>query len=118
MEFRPPDATGNIYLAMAAQLMAGIDGIKRRIDPSDHGFGPIDEDVFSLPPEEAARIGQLPSSLEEAMNALEADHQFLLEGDVFNPALIERWIRTKRDKEILPVRARPHPYEVMLYFDV
>lgn len=118
MEFRPPDATGNIYLSMAAQLMAGIDGIKRQIEPSDHGFGPIDEDVFSLPPEEAAKIGQLPTSLTEALAALEADHDFLLEGDVFNHALIERWIQTKIEKEVQPVRARPHPYEVMLYFDI
>ena len=118
MEFRPPDATGNIYLSMAAQLMAGIDGIKRQIEPSDHGFGPIDEDVFSLPPDEAAKIGQLPTSLTEALAALEDDHAFLLEGDVFNEALIERWIRTKLEKEVQPVRARPHPYEVMLYFDI
>ncbi|MFW6205807.1 MAG: type I glutamate--ammonia ligase [Gemmatimonadota bacterium] len=118
MEFRPPDATGNIYLTMAAQLMAGVDGIRRRIEPSEHGFGPIDEDVFSLPPEEVAAIGQLPTTLDAALDALAADHGFLLEGDVFSEALIRRWIRTKREKEVAPVRARPHPYEVMLYFDV
>ncbi|MGK7311780.1 MAG: type I glutamate--ammonia ligase [Candidatus Longimicrobiales bacterium M2_2A_002] len=118
LEFRPPDATGNIYLAMAAQLMAGIDGIKRRIDPSEHGFGPIDEDVFSLSAEEAAEIGQLPSTLDGALDALEADYGFLLEGGVFSEALIRRWIATKREKEIRAVRARPHPYEVMLCFDV
>ncbi|MFP4624163.1 MAG: type I glutamate--ammonia ligase, partial [Gemmatimonadota bacterium] len=118
MEFRPPDATGNIYLSMAAQLMAGVDGIRRKIDPTEHGFGPIDQDVFSLPPEETADIGQLPTSLGEALDALEADHAFLTEGDVFSAELIERWIRTKRDKEVREVRARPHPYEVGLYFDV
>ncbi len=118
MEFRPPDATGNIYLSMAAQLMAGIDGIRRRVEPSEHGFGPIDEDVFSLPPERSAAIGQLPTSLEDALDALAADHDFLLGGGVFSAELIERWIRVKREKEVLPVRARPHPYEVMLYFDV
>lgn len=118
MEFRPPDATGNIYLSMAAQLMAGIDGIQRRIEPSEHGFGPIDEDVFSLPSGEAAAIGQLPSSLGEALDALEGDYGFLLAGDVFNETLIRRWIHQKREKEVRAVRARPHPYEVMLYFDV
>ncbi len=118
MEFRPPDASGNIYLAMAAQLMAGIDGIRRRIDPTEAGFGPIDEDVFSLPAEELAEIGQLPTSLGQALDALEADHDFLTEGGVFNDELIDRWIRTKREKEVRAVRARPHPYEVGLYFDV
>ncbi len=118
MEFRPPDATGNIYLSMAAQLMAGIDGIRRRIEPSEHGFGPIDEDVYSLPAEEVAKIGQLPVTLDSALSALEVDHGFLLEGGVFSEALVRRWIATKREKEIKPVRARPHPYEVMLYFDV
>ena len=118
MEFRPPDATGNIYLSMAAQLMAGIDGIRRRIEPSEHGFGPIDQDVFSLPAEQAAKIGQLPVTLDGALSALEADHGFLLEGGVFSEALIRRWIATKREKEIKPVRARPHPYEMMLSFDV
>ena len=118
IEFRPPDATSNIYLAMAAQLMAGVDGIRRKIEPSERGFGPIDRNVFDLPPEEAAEIGQLPTTLEEALDALEADHAFLTAGDVFSDELIERWIRTKREKEVRAVRARPHPYEVGLYFDV
>lgn len=118
MEFRPPDATCNIYLAMAAQLMAGIDGIKRRIDPTAHGFGPMDADVFSLPADELAKIQQLPTSLEDALSALEADHDFLCEGGVFSEELISRWIRTKREKDIKAVGARPHPYEVQLYFDV
>jgi glutamine synthetase len=118
IEFRPPDATGNLYLSMAAQLMAGIDGIRRRIDPSDHGFGPIDDDVFSLPPERAACIGQLPATLDQALTALAEDHQFLLEGDVFSPELIQRWIRTKRERDVVAIRTRPHPYELKLYFDV
>jgi glutamine synthetase len=117
-EFRPPDATGNLYLSMAAQLMAGIDGIRHRIDPTDAGYGPIDEDVFTLPAERLRMIGQLPTTLEDALAALEDDHAFLLEGEVFSPELIERWIHTKREKESRAVRARPHPYEVMLYLDV
>ena len=116
-EFRPPDATANLYLAMAAQLMAGIDGIRRHIDPADHGYGPIDEDVFALPADRLAQIGQLPTTLEEALAALERDCDFLIEGGVFSADLIERWVRTKRDREVRAVWARPHPYEVMLYFD-
>jgi glutamine synthetase len=103
---------------MAAQLMAGIDGIRRRIDPTEHGFGPIDEDVFTLSPERLGNIGQLPTTLEDALLALERDHAFLLEGGVFGEDLIGRWVRHKREKEVRAVRARPHPYEVMLYFDV
>jgi glutamine synthetase len=117
IEFRPPDATGNLYLSMAAQLMAGIDGIRRRIDPAEHGFGPIDDNVFALTPEQAARIGQLPVSLDAALQALEDDHAFLLEGDVFSEDLIQRWVRTKRDRDVQAIRTRPHPYEVKLYFD-
>ncbi len=117
MEFRPPDATGNLYLSMAAQLMAGIDGIRRKIDPTEHEFGPIDDDIFSLPPDRAAAIGQLPTTLDEALTALAADHAFLLEGDVFSAELIERWIQTKRERDAQAIRIRPHPYEVKLYFD-
>jgi glutamine synthetase len=117
IEFRPPDATGNLYLSMAAQLMAGIDGIIRRIDPAEQGFGPIDDNVFALTPEQAARIGQLPVSLDAALQALEDDHDFLLEGGVFSEELIQRWIRTKRDRDVQAIRTRPHPYEVKLYFD-
>lgn len=117
IEFRPPDATGNLYLSMAAQLMAGIDGIRRRIDPTEHGFGPIDENVFALPPERANGIGQLPTTLADALDALEADHAFLLEGDVFSAELIGRWIATKRGRDLQAIRARPHPYEMNLYLD-
>jgi glutamine synthetase len=118
IEFRPPDATGNLYLSMAAQLMAGIDGIRRRIDPTEHGFGPIDQNVFAFSAEEAARIGQLPVSLDEALQALADDQEFLLAGDVFSAELLERWIRTKRERDVQAIRTRPHPYEVKLYFDV
>jgi glutamine synthetase len=117
IEFRPPDATGNVYLSMAAQLMAGIDGVRRRIDPSEHGFGPIDDNVFALPPDQASQIGQLPTSLDHALDALAADHDFLLEGDVFSAELIDRWIRVKRERDAQAVGARPHPYEAQLYFD-
>jgi glutamine synthetase len=117
IEFRPPDATGNLYLSMAAQLMAGIDGIRRKIDPTEHGFGPIDDNVFAYTAEQAARIGQLPTSLDEALQALADDQAFLLEGDVFNAELLERWIRTKRERDVQAIRIRPHPYEVKLYFD-
>jgi glutamine synthetase len=118
IEFRPPDASCNIYLAMAAQLMAGLDGIRRGLDPVKMGFGPFDRNIFELPVEEQALIGSLPTSLREAMVALERDHQFLLEGGVFDMDLIETWIESKLEKDYNEVRNRPHPYEVSLYFDV
>ncbi len=116
-EFRPPDATANPYLAMAAQLMAGVDGILEQRDPSELGYGPIDEDIFAWPAEKRATIKALPTSLKEAMDALERDHDFLLAGDVFNSDLIERWI-AKKQKEERAVRDRPHPYEIELYYDL
>jgi len=117
-EFRPPDATCNIYLALAAQLMAGIDGIKRRIDPTAAGFGPYDVNVFDIPPAEREQIKSLPTSMKEALDALKVDHDFLLEGDVFTKDLIEAWIDYKMNKEHNEVRNRPHPFEMSLYFDV
>jgi glutamine synthetase len=117
MEFRPPDATCNPYLAIAAQLMAGIDGVRRRTDPTSLGFGPYDEDVFSWPAEKRGQIKALPTSLDEALDALERDHEFLLEGDVFSREMIERWIKRKRAEE-RSVRDRPHPYEIELYYDL
>lgn len=116
-EFRPPDATCNPYLAMAAMLMAGIDGIKKKIDPSAAGFGPIDEDIFSWPSEKRATILSLPTSLDMALSALEEDHQFLLEGNVFSEEMLTEWIRGKRCEET-QIRMRPHPYEIELYFDL
>jgi len=116
-EFRPPDATANAYLAMAAQLMAGIDGIRKRIDPTALGFGPVDEDIFSWPPEKRATIKALPTSLDEALKALEDDHAFLLEGGVFSEDLIDRWVAKKRQED-REVRNRPHPYEIQLYYDL
>lgn len=117
MEFRPPDATCNPYLAIAAQLMAGIDGVRRRTDPTSLGFGPYDEDVFSWPAEKRAQIKALPTSLDEALDALERDHEFLLEGDVFSREMLHRWVKRKRSEE-RSVRDRPHPYEIELYYDL
>ncbi|HEY3248454.1 MAG TPA: type I glutamate--ammonia ligase, partial [bacterium] len=105
--------TANPYLAFAAMLMAGLDGIKRRLDPGD----PMDVDLYELSPDEAAKIRQLPGSLEESLAALEHDHAFLLEGDVFTPDLIETWLAYKRSREIDVVRMRPHPAEFVLYYD-
>ena len=114
IEFRVPDPTANPYLAFAAQLLAGIDGIKNRIEPPE----PVDKDLYELPPEEHAAIQQVPASLEEALSALEADHDFLTVGDVFTPDLIETWIDYKRTHEIDPIRLRPHPHEFELYYDM
>jgi glutamine synthetase len=114
VEFRCPDPACNPYLAFAAMLMAGIDGVVRRIEPPD----PVDEDLFELPPEELAKIAQVPSSLEEALAALEADNEYLRAGGVFTSDLIETWVEHKRLKEIDPVRLRPHPWEFMLYYDI
>ncbi|MDF1479732.1 type I glutamate--ammonia ligase [Leifsonia sp. H3M29-4] len=114
IEFRAPDASGNPYLAFAAQLMAGIDGIKNKIEPHE----PVDKDLYELPPEEAKNIPQVPGSLDAALIALENDHEFLLEGGVFTKDLIETWIEYKREKELLPFAQRPHPFEYELYFGV
>ena len=114
IEFRSPDPSCNGYLAFAAMLMAGLDGIENRIDPGD----PIDKDLYDLPPEEAAQVKSTPASLDEALDALEADHAFLLKGDVFTPDVIEMWLDYKRKNEIDPLRLRPHPYEFFLYYDM
>ena len=114
IEFRAPDSSGNPYLAFAALLMAGLDGIKNRIEPP----APVDKDLYELPPEEHASIPQVPGSLPEVLNNLEKDHAFLLEGGVFTPDLIEMWIDLKRTQEIDPLRFRPHPHEFELYYDV
>jgi glutamine synthetase len=118
IEFRPPDATCNVYLALAAQLMAGLDGILNEIEPSEAGFGPFDTNIFDWPLEERAKIKGLPASLGEALEALAADHEFLLAGDVMDEEFIQDWIDYKMTREHLEVRDRPHPYEMALYFDV
>src|ERR1700674_3386789 len=114
LEFRPPDPSCNPYLAFAAMLMAGLDGIKHKIDPGQ----PLDKDSFDLEPEEAARIPSMPGSLDEALNELEKDHKFLAEGGVFSEEFIELWINYKKKNESDPVRMRPHPYEFHLYYDI
>ena len=114
IEFRVPDPSSNPYLAFAAMLMAGLDGIRNKIEPPE----PIDKDLYELPPEEHAGIGQVPASLPEVLEALEADNDYLTEGNVFTPDLIEAWIDYKRTHEIDPVRLRPHPHEFELYYDV
>jgi glutamine synthetase len=113
IEYRCPDASCNPYLAFAAMLMAGLDGIRNRIDPGK----PLDKDLYDLEPEDAAKIKQVPGSLSEALDALEGDHDFLFAGDVFTHDLIEMWISYKREKEVDPMRLRPHPYEFYLYYD-
>ncbi|KTF04881.1 MULTISPECIES: type I glutamate--ammonia ligase [Trueperella] len=113
IEYRTPDGSSNPYLAFAAQLMAGLDGIRNRIEPP----APIDKDLYELPPEEHAEIEQLPQSLQDALRALEEDHDYLTEGGVFDEDIIDTWIRYKREKEIEPLRQRPHPYEFALYYD-
>ena len=113
IEFRVPDPSSNPYLAFSAMLMAGLDGVRNKIEPP----APIDKDLYELPPEEAKDIPQVPASLEAVINRLEEDHDYLLEGGVFTPDLIETWIDLKRTNEIDPLRLRPHPYEFALYFD-
>jgi glutamine synthetase len=113
VEFRCPDPSCNIYLALSAMMMAGLDGIKNRIDPGD----PMDVDIYELPPEELAKVPLTPGSLEEALDALEADHDFLLQGGVFSQDLIDSWISYKRENEVDALRLRPHPYEFAMYYD-
>ncbi|HEX2200458.1 MAG TPA: type I glutamate--ammonia ligase [Gammaproteobacteria bacterium] len=113
IEVRFPDPSCNPYLAFAAMLMAGLDGIMTKIDPGD----PLDKNLYDLPPEEMAKVPSCPASLEAALDALENDHEFLIQGDVFTQDVIETWLDYKRMKECDPVRLRPHPYEFMLYYD-
>lgn len=116
-EYRSSDATCNPYLAYSALLMAALDGIKNKIDPTAEGFGPIDKNIFDLPAEEKAKIKGLPKSLDEACDALEADNAFLLEGGVFTPELIGNIIKRNR-KEALEVANIPHPVEFQMYYDL
>jgi len=114
IEFRPPDPSCNPYLAFAAMLMAGLDGILNKIDPGQ----PLDKDIYDLSPEELRDVPSMPGSLEEALDCLEQDHAFLLKGDVFTEELLETYIDYKRKNEVDAIRLRPHPYEFALYYDI
>jgi glutamine synthetase len=114
IEFRCPDPSCNPYLAFPAMLMAGIDGIKNKIEPPE----PVDKDLYELPPEELAAVPQVPGSLDQALDALANDHDFLLEGGVFTQDVIDHWIEYKRVREVDEMRLRPHPWEFYLYYDI
>ncbi len=114
LEFRTPDPSCNPYYAFAGMLMAGLDGIEKKIEPPP----PLDKDLYNLEPEEAAKIKSVAGSLEQVLDALEQDHDFLLKGGVFTKDVVDTWIEYKRKKELDPVRLRPHPYEFVLYFDI
>ena len=114
VEYRTPDPSCNGYLAFAAFLMAGLDGVENKIDPGK----PLDKDIYGLSAEELANIPSAPGSLEEALNALKEDHEFLLKGDVFTQDVIDKWIEYKTEAEVNPVRMRPVPLEFALYFDI
>jgi glutamine synthetase len=113
IEFRSPDPTANPYLAFSALMLAGLDGIKRELDPGE----PLDADIYELPTERLEAIGRVPGSLDASLDALEADQSFLLEGDVFTSDLIESYVRYKREAEVDAIRLRPHPWEFALYHD-
>ena len=114
LEFRCPDPSCNPYLSFAAILMAVLDGIQNKIDPGE----PLDKDIYDLEPEELAKVPHTPGSLEAALQALAADHEFLLRGDVFTPDVIETWIKYKQVNEVEAMQLRPHPYEFCLYYDM
>lgn len=114
LEFRCPDSGANAYLAFSAMLMAGLDGIQNRIEPGD----PMDVNIYDLPAEELHKIGKMPGSLDDSLDALEADHDFLLKGEVFSKELIDTWLDYKREEETKQINSRPHPHEYFLYFDI
>jgi glutamine synthetase len=114
VEVRFPDPAANGYLAFSAMLMAGLDGIQKKIMPP----APMDKDLYDLPAEDLAKVAKAPGSLNEVLDALESDHEFLLKGDVFTSDLIEMWLDYKRVKEVDAIRLRPHPWEFALYFDI
>jgi glutamine synthetase len=114
LEFRCADPGANPYLCFAAQLMAGLDGIQKKIDPGE----PIDKDLYELEPDEAAKVRSTPGSLDDVLDALEKDHEWLLAGNVFTPDVVETWVSYKRERELAPVNLRPVPHEFFLYFDL
>jgi glutamine synthetase len=114
IEFRTPDSSCNPYLAFSAMMMAAIDGIENKIEPGE----PLDKNMYHLTPAEYEGISSAPTSLEDALNALEEDHDFLLKGDVFTADVIHYWVKYKRENEVDAIRQRPHPYEFCMYFDI
>jgi len=114
IEFRTPDPSSNIYLALSAMLMAGLDGILNKIHPGD----PLEKDIYGLPPEELSKVRSVPATLDRALSALEVDHEFLLKGDVFPKGFVDSWIEYKYDREIIPLLQRPSPFEFYLYYDL
>ena len=114
IEFRCPDPSANPYLAFSALLMAGLDGVRNKTEPPE----PVDKDLYELPPEELANVPQVPGSLDQALDALESDHDYLLEGGVFTQDVVDHWIDYKRVHEVDEMRLRPHPYEFALYYDL
>jgi glutamine synthetase len=117
IEFRSPDPSANPYLLFAALLMAGLDGIRNEIEPSNHGFGPVDQNLYEMSAEELREIRSVPGSLEESLDALESDHAFLLEGGVFTQDVLENYVNFRRAQSD-EVRLRPVPIEFSLYYDV
>jgi glutamine synthetase len=113
IEFRTPDPSCNPYLTFSAILMAGLDGVENRVHPGE----PLDKDIYALTPEELKDVPKTPFSLNDALDALVEDHQFLLRGDVFTEDVIEEWVRYKMEHEVKPILLRPVPYEFALYFD-
>jgi len=118
IEYRIPDAASNPYLVLAAILMGGMDGIQKKMDPEKMGFGPFDLNLYELSGEAKGKIKQAPSSLEEALRALEDDHEFLLSEDVFEKEFIRAWIELKMKNDVYPLKQRPHPHEFTLYYDI
>jgi len=118
IEFRTSDGTCNYYFTMSALLMAGLDGIRKRITPTpENGMGPFDDNIFTWSDDRKERLAAVPASLEEALDALREDHDYLMAGGVFNEELIESWI-TEKTKEVIAVRNRPHPFEMNLYYSL
>jgi glutamine synthetase len=113
IEFRCPDPTCNPYLAFSALLLAAVDGIQNKMNPGE----PLDRDIYDMPPKELENVPKAPGSLSVALEALQQDHDFLLRGDVFTEDVISTWITLKQEKEIAPMRLRPHPFEFCLYYD-
>ena len=114
IEFRTPDPSSNPYIAFAAMLMAGIDGVMNKIHPGD----PLDKDIYGLPPEEAKKVRSVPKTLDEALENMRKSHEFLLKGDVFSKDFIDTWLEYKYEREIIPMQQRPSPYEFHLYYDL